>query len=164
MLIITVENNASEITCRLNGRLAGGGVRELTRSWSAAVLKQPQQVSFDLAGLTSVDVVGSQFLAHVRCRGVSTIQLKGEFRAPVDSGLMRQVEGELQSGVRRVQLDLSGLTSLDAAGIGELVNILNVTTAAGARLKVVNAGPRVRRMLTAVGVLELLEGSTAPPR
>jgi anti-anti-sigma factor len=163
MLIITVENNASEITFRLDGRLAGGGVRELTRSWPAAVLKQPQQqVSFGLAGLTPVDVVGRQFLALVRCRGVSTIQLQGEFRAPVDSGLMRQVQDELRSGARRVQLDLSGVTSLDAAGIGELINAFNATTAAGARLNVVHARPRVRRMLTAVGVLELLEGSTAP--
>ena len=153
MLIITVENNASEITCRLNGQLVNGGVRELIRSLSTSGLKHPPpQVSFE------------QCFAEVRRRGdgVSVIHVKGELRAPVDSGLMQQVEGELQSGVRRVQLDLSGLTSLDAAGIGELINVLNTTTAAAARLTVVNARPRVRRMLTAVGVRELLEGGTAP--
>lgn len=186
MLIITVENNAARITFRLDGRLAGGGVRELARSWSAVVVKQPRrQVSFDLAGLTSVDVVGKQFLAHVLRRGdgvmgsavdtdvadeisstssadepgsVSIIPVTGELRAPVDSGLMQRVQAELRGGARKVRLDLSDLTGLDAAGVGELIGVLNATRAAGGSLDVVNARPRLRRMLEAAGVLQLLRG------
>jgi len=70
MLMITVETDVAAVTFRLDGRLAGPGVDELARNWSAAAFKQPhQKVVFDLAGITSVDVLGREFLAQVHQRG-----------------------------------------------------------------------------------------------
>jgi len=70
MLMITVETEAAIVVFRLDGRLAGPEVRELARNWRTAALEQPhQRVLFDLAGVTSVDVLGKAFLAQVYQRG-----------------------------------------------------------------------------------------------
>jgi len=70
MLMITVETEPAMVTFRLDGRLAGAGVDELARHWSAAAFNQPhQRVLFDLAGVTSVDVLGKEFLEQVHRRG-----------------------------------------------------------------------------------------------
>src|SRR5262245_46294013 len=141
MLMITVEADAPTVTFRLDGRLAGPGIRELARSWSAAARKQPhRRVSLDLIGVTSVDALGKDFLAEayrqgsrliagaatraiveeVRTRSVTqpwTVQVEGKLQAPVNSELSQTVEAALARGERRVLLNLSRLTNIDAAGI-----------------------------------------------
>jgi len=70
MLMITVETDATRVTFRLAGRLAGPGVRELARNWSAAAFNQPhQRVSVDLTSVTFVDALGKEFLAQVHRHG-----------------------------------------------------------------------------------------------
>jgi ABC-type transporter Mla MlaB component len=69
MLMITVESEAAMVTFRLDGHLAGLGVDELARHWSAASSQPHQKVLFDLTGVTSVDGVGKEFLAEVHRRG-----------------------------------------------------------------------------------------------
>ena len=70
MLMITVETDATRVTFRLAGRLAGPGVRELARNWSAAAFNEPhQRISVDLTSVTSVDVLGKEFLAQVYRHG-----------------------------------------------------------------------------------------------
>ena len=85
MLMITVETEAANVVLRLDGRLAGPAVGELERSWQAAAFKQPRQpVLFDLEGVTSVDVRGKEFLAHVHRRG-ETLVAGTTTRAIVDA-------------------------------------------------------------------------------
>jgi anti-anti-sigma regulatory factor len=60
-------------------------------------------------------------------------------------------------GERHISLDLGGLTDLDAAGIGELVNVSNMTTAAGGTLHIGGARTSVRHLLDRVGLLQFLE-------
>ena len=88
MLMITVETDVAAVTFRLDGRLAGPGVEELARNRSAAAFKQPhRKVVFDLAGITSVDVLGKEFLAQVHQRGDgligggATVRIVEEIRA-----------------------------------------------------------------------------------
>ena len=70
MLMITLETDAPIPTVRLDGQLAGPGVRELVRHWRTAAFARPQQrVLFDLAGVTSVDATGREFLATVHRHG-----------------------------------------------------------------------------------------------
>ena len=84
MLMITVESEPALVTFRLDGRLAGSGVRELARHWSAAASNQPRQkVLFDLAGVTSVDVLGRAFLAQAHQRG-DTLVCGAKTRAIVE--------------------------------------------------------------------------------
>lgn len=69
MLMITVENEAAMVTFRVDGCLAGGGVDELARHWSAASSQPDQKVLVDVTGVTSVDGPGREFLAEVHRRG-----------------------------------------------------------------------------------------------
>jgi hypothetical protein len=70
MLVITFETDAVTLTLRLDGQLAGPGVRELARQWRAAASEQPyQRMLLDLAGLTAIDLSGKEFLKLVHRRG-----------------------------------------------------------------------------------------------
>jgi anti-anti-sigma factor len=84
------------------------------------------------------------------------ISVDGALRVPDESRLTSRVHAALRSGARRVRLDLSRLTSIDAAGVGELVAAFNATRAAGGVLDIAHAGGRVRRVLEVTGVYTLL--------
>jgi len=70
-----------------------------------------------------------------------------------------QVESLLHGGVRRVHLDLSGASDIDAAAIGELIQVFNMVTDAGGVLEIERMSPHVRRTLDVAGVLDLLTAS-----
>ena len=82
--------------------------------------------------------------------------VEGTLRAPVSSELRRNVEGLIGQGVRRIRLDLSRLSEIDAAGVGELVRAFNSTSAAGGVLQVAHVTRRVRQLLDVTRVLKLL--------
>ena len=70
MLMITVETERGVVTFRLHGRLAGAGVNELARHWSAtARSRSHERISLDLTGVSSVDSLGKQFLAQAHRHG-----------------------------------------------------------------------------------------------
>jgi anti-anti-sigma factor len=60
---------------------------------------------------------------------------------------------------RRVGLDLSGVTAIDAAGLGVLARLAVLAWCRGRELTVVAAGARVRRVLQLVGLDAVLSGS-----
>jgi anti-anti-sigma factor len=182
MLIITVETQAANVNFLLDGPLAGAGVDELARRWFARAFEGPQhRVSLDLRGVTSIDGAGREFLArayrhgHTLVGGVTTkalvdeiratsaadsrsatLRVDGALRTPVDGVLRSRVESLLQGDVRRVLLDLSGVPSIDAAGVGELIHLFTTAAAAGGVLEIVGMSPRVRRVLDVTGVIGLL--------
>ena len=77
-------------------------------------------------------------------------------RMPVDGVLRSRVESLVRNGVRRVLLDLSGVSTIDAAGIGELIHTFNAAAAAGGVLEIAQMSPHVRRVLDVAGLLGLL--------
>jgi anti-anti-sigma regulatory factor len=89
MLMITMESEAALVTFRIDGHLAGAGVDELARHWSAASSRPHQRVLFDLTGVTSVDMLGKEFLAQAHRHGdtlvggVTTRAIVEEIRAGV---------------------------------------------------------------------------------
>jgi anti-sigma B factor antagonist len=56
-------------------------------------------------------------------------------------------------------IDLSGLTFIDAAGVGCLVDHAAQVTALGAKISMVGATSRVRRVFDIVGLVELLQAA-----
>ena len=55
--------------------------------------------------------------------GTIALQISGEVRTSNDrQRLTQSVEEEIQNGVRRVILDLSGLQIIDSAGVGSTAN------------------------------------------
>ena len=183
MLIITVETQAANVNFLLDGPLAGAAVGELARSWSARAFDGPQRcVSLDLRGVTSVDGAGKAFLARAYRHGntlvggattkaivdeihatserdaqSATLRVDGTLQTPVDDLLRSRVESLLHGGVRRVLLDLSGVSSIDAAGVGELMQIFTIVAAAGGVLQIERMSPHVRRVLDVTGVLDLVD-------
>jgi anti-anti-sigma factor len=101
-------------------------------------------------------------MAEVIERPVSavTIRVIGQLRAPSTGALKCAVTALLLRGERHILLDLADLTDLDAEGIGELVNVSNMTTAAGGILQIARARTAVRRLLDCVGLLRVLDAST----
>jgi anti-sigma B factor antagonist len=98
-------------------------------------------------------LAGSAVRALTRCH---IIAVDGAMRVPNDSRLMPRVHAAIRSGARRVRLDLSRLSSIDAAGVGELVAAFNATKAVGGVLDIAHADRRVRRVLEVTGLYTLL--------
>ncbi|MEU6411791.1 STAS domain-containing protein [Microbispora sp. NPDC046933] len=80
--------------------------------------------------------------------------------------------GQLHEGVlgvlrrqrpSRIEVDLAGVTFLDAAGIGALVMSRAAAARVGCRLTVVNPRPMGYRLLQVVGLLEAFGLATLPP-
>ena len=92
----------------------------------------------------------------------ATVRVIGQLRAPGTSALRRAVTALLLDGERHILLDLAAVTDLDAAGIGELVHVSNLTTAAGGTLQIARARTSVRRLLDGVGLLRVLEDTSTP--
>lgn len=94
----------------------------------------------------------------------SVLSVEGTLRAPVSSELRRNVQSRLVRGERRILLDLSRLSSIDAAGVGELIGAFNTTTAAGGVLEIAHPRRHVRQLLHTVGVLNLLTAGATSDR
>ena len=86
----------------------------------------------------------------------SVLHLEGDLRAPLNDVLRHQVQALLDRGERSIVLNLARVSDLDAAGIGELARVYNVTLAGDGRLRIVNATTRVRRILERVGLFDVL--------
>jgi len=100
-----------------------------------------------------------------QCMHTAIIEVDGRLRAPLDSGLGQSVQARLFRGERRILLDLSRVTEIDAAGIGELIRAFNATSAVGGLLRVTRANTRVHQLLKVAGVVGLLTaGVVRAPR
>lgn len=80
---------------------------------------------------------------------------------PVSRTLRQSVDALLRRGQRRIVVDLSGVTGIDAAGVGELVRAVRMTAAVNGAVRIVNATAWVREMLERARVFELLSGERA---
>ena len=89
-------------------------------------------------------------------RGTGIISLHGPFRAPVTRELRHRILAQLRRGERIVILDLSHVSSIDAAGVGQLVRAYNVTHASRGTLRIVHTTRWVRELLERAGLFRLL--------
>jgi anti-anti-sigma factor len=67
-----------------------------------------------------------------------------------------QISSLLRCGERQIVVDLKHLTSIDAAGVGELVRSHNMARAVGATVQFVNPNLHVRELITRVGLGDVL--------
>jgi anti-anti-sigma factor len=81
-------------------------------------------------------------------------------------GAERQVWASLLESPDRADLvlDLSGVTDLDAAGIGMLAELRSAVHRRAGSLQLMEAGRRVKTMLRVTGVADLLDRPAAPVR
>lgn len=98
---------------------------------------------------------------HVEVRkskDVVIVDLQGRLLAGVGDEILRNVVNELLAeGWKKILLNLSGVTSIDSAGTGELVASLKISERFGARLKLLNLHERVRKSLHLAQLLPVFE-------
>lgn len=87
-----------------------------------------------------------------------TVHVEGALRIPVSRSLRHDVHALLRRGERRIVLDLSAVSRIDAAGVGELIRTFNMATATNGALRIVNATAWVREMLERAHLFDLLTG------
>ena len=91
-----------------------------------------------------------------RSPGVSILHISGPLRVPLSRELELAVHAVLRGGVRRIELNLSAVSDLDAAGVGELVQVYNLAAGARSVLRIVSTPARVQELLCKAGLLDLL--------
>jgi anti-sigma B factor antagonist len=94
-------------------------------------------------------------------RGIAILDLEGRFVAGDGEETFREVLGGLLEGKRKkILLNLAGVTAIDSAGVGELVEGKKLAERYGARLKLLEARGRVRHVLDASLLLPVFEHFT----
>jgi anti-anti-sigma factor len=89
-------------------------------------------------------------------RDVSVLRIEGPLRSPVHAELRQKVQALLERAERNILIDLTGVSDIDAAGLGELVEAYNLTNAVNGVLRITHPTTRVRELLARVGLLSLL--------
>ena len=74
MLRITIHDNLESLTFQLEGRLAGGLVREVEECRQRTLASRREKaVRFDLAGVTFIDDAGKAYLAAMYRQGAKLV-------------------------------------------------------------------------------------------
>ena len=98
---------------------------------------------------------------HVEVRragDVVIVDLKGKLTAGLGDQILRDTLDELLAeSWRKILLNLSEVTFLDSAGLGELVAGLKTARSLGADLKVVKASERVKGTLSIARLLPIFD-------
>ena len=98
---------------------------------------------------------------HVEIRenaDVVVVDLKGKLTAGLGDQILRETIDELLAENRRkILLNLSEVSFLDSAGVGELVAGLRTAKRFGAELKLLRVGERVRSTLYMARLLPIFE-------
>jgi len=84
------------------------------------------------------------------------LYLEGSLNAPVTRALLDNVTTTLRRGVDLIVLDLAGIDTIDAAGVGELVRAYKMAVAAHCQLQIVHGSGWIREMLKRVALSEVL--------
>ncbi len=89
---------------------------------------------------------------------VAIVDLSGKLAAGLGDRVLREtVAGLLDQGWRKILLNLSDVTYMDSAGVGEMVAGLRQAKSVGAQLKLLNANERVHSTLYISRLLPVFE-------
>jgi anti-sigma B factor antagonist len=90
------------------------------------------------------------------------IRAVGEIDASTADSVATAVSEALAAGHRRVLLDLGDMTFIDSTGLGMLVRSHRAADAASARFAVVHPTAQTRKLITVLGLDELLHVHDSP--
>lgn len=89
---------------------------------------------------------------------VIIVDLQGRMVAGVGERMLRDVMNQLVAeGWKKILLNLSGVSWLDSAGIGELVASMKMASRFGVAVKLLRIGDRVKHVLSISQILPLLD-------
>lgn len=94
--------------------------------------------------------------SHVE--GVTILNPKGKITIGVGDVLLRDAVTEaLEAGAKNILINLSGVSTMDSSGIGELVSAYTTVTNRGGRLKLTNLPPKVSDILQITQLITVFE-------
>jgi anti-sigma B factor antagonist len=90
--------------------------------------------------------------------GVDIISLQGKITIGAGDSQLRDVINEaLNSGNNRILLDMSGVTTIDSSGIGELVGSYTTVTNRGGKLKLLHLPAKLNELLHVTQLITVFE-------
>lgn len=90
--------------------------------------------------------------------GVEIIKLEGKITIGAGDQQLREVIGNaINSGRTNILLDLSGVTTIDSSGIGELVGSYTTVTNRGGKLKLLHLPAKLNELLHVTQLITVFE-------
>ena len=90
--------------------------------------------------------------------GVEIIKLEGKITIGAgDTQLREVISNALNSGKNKILLDMSGVTTIDSSGIGELVGSYTTVTNRGGKLKLLHLPAKLNELLHVTQLITVFE-------
>ena len=90
--------------------------------------------------------------------GVRILDLEGKITIGGGDVLLRKlVEESLAAGHTNIVLNLSGVSHIDSAGIGEMVGCFATVTRRGGKMKLLNLPPKINDVLQVTQLITVFE-------
>ena len=90
--------------------------------------------------------------------GVTILEPKGKVTIGVgDVALRNAVHEAVGGGSKKIMIDLSGVTTIDSSGIGELVAAFTTVTNRGGKLKLLHLPPKVHDIMQVTQLITVFE-------
>ena len=90
--------------------------------------------------------------------GVEIIKLEGKITIGAGDSQLREVIGNsLNAGKKNILLDMSGVTTIDSSGIGELVGSYTTVTNRGGKLKLLHLPAKLNELLHVTQLITVFE-------
>ena len=90
--------------------------------------------------------------------GVTIIKLEGKITIGAGDQQLREViTGAVNEGKTKILLDLSGVTTIDSSGIGELVGSYTTVTNRGGKLKLLHLPAKLNELLHVTQLITVFE-------
>ncbi len=74
-----------------------------------------------------------------------------------DVALRQEMHATLDGGARKILLDMSGVSTIDSSGVGEVVSSFTGVANRGGKLKLLNLPPKVVDILTITQLITVFE-------
>jgi anti-anti-sigma factor len=90
--------------------------------------------------------------------GVEIIKLEGKITiGSGDTQLREVISNAINSGKSKILLDMSGVTTIDSSGIGELVGSYTTVTNRGGKLKLLHLPAKLNELLHVTQLITVFE-------
>src|SRR6267143_5890061 len=91
-------------------------------------------------------------------KGVEIIKLEGKITIGAgDSQLREVITNAINAGKNKILLDMSGVTTIDSSGIGELVGSYTTVTNRGGKLKLLHLPAKLNELLHVTQLITVFE-------
>ena len=89
--------------------------------------------------------------------GVTILDLKGRLTFTAGSDMGRRVQALLLGGTTQLLLNLEGVSYVDSAGLGAIVEAFTISRHKAVRLKILKPTERTRHLLEITGLARIVE-------